>query len=333
MNTPLKPVPRSRHPIVTKKYQIVTPPIVELCTIALDLIANATRGAVFWAHPGTGKSTGITMVEREIKEERPGTAVVVAEAWHYERPHQASFFEDLLVAGDHTFARNGRDAAKKKARVINFLLSLGLAAEDKQVVLIIDEAQNMSDQNLLWLAGIHNTLARSGVALMTLLVGQEELRNKRLHLVRARKRNLVTRFMVHITQFHGIRSKDELKEVLKTYDTEEYPADSGWSYSRFFADESFRKGWRIANWSSQIWEGFQAANEMVPENAPTELQMEYVVRTIERILQGVEGVDIRQKTAVRALIESSVALSGYLNELQLIAEVTSAGDKPRHKAA
>ncbi len=290
--------------------------------------------AAFWGPPRTGKSTGIELLRIELESLYPGLAVIVVDSWSYENAREASFLEDILTACDHTFAANGKDADKKRRRLIEHLIKVGLESELKQVVLIIDDAQELKDVHLKWLSGIHNSLSRRGVRLMTLLVGQEELQKKRLHLLRCKKDNLVGRFMVHVAQFHGLRDAKELQKILEHYDTAEWPEGSGWTYTRYYADAAFQKGWRLAKWSKRLWESFELAKQNVPpENQPSELQMEYLVRTIERVLLGLNGTNITNEVASEKLIASAIAGSGYLARLQIITELVADKIHPNSKTA
>ena len=124
--------------------------------------------------------------------------------------------------------------------------------------------------------------------------------------------------MVHMFQFHGIQNAEEMAESLSAYDIDEYPEESGWSYTRYFVPRLFAEGWRIKNLADLLWSCFHAAWKLAPpRKAPKEVQMQYFCRTVEYILLNLHAIDIRDDDALRKLATTAIAASGYLDVLLL----------------
>lgn len=305
------------HPINSKRYVIVTPQIEALCAEAVNLVQNRTPGGLFWAAPRTGKSSGVDMVELEFQTVFPGMPVMTLPAWDYTTPKEGAFMVDLLKAAGHALTKKGT-TEEKRDRLVELMAGLAIDAGNGRIVLIIDEAQQLHEKHYKWLMGIHNLLAKRAVHLITLLVGQHQLIHQRSAFLRGEKENIVGRFMVHVFQFHGIQNADEMTESLTAYDIDEYPENSGWSYTRYFVPKLFAEGWRIKNLANLLWSCFFEARKLAPpKKAPKEIQMQYFCRTVEYILINLHQIDICSDEALRKLATTAIAASGYLDVLLL----------------
>jgi hypothetical protein len=310
-------IPPDSHPIISKRYVIVTPQIEALCAEAVNLVHNRTPGGLFWAAPRTGKSSGIDMVEVEFQTVFPGMPVMTLPAWDYTVPKEGAFMQDLLKAVGHALVKKG-SPEEKRDRLVELMAQLAVDAGNGRIVLIIDEAQQLHEKHYKWLMGIHNLLAKRAVHLITLLVGQHELVHQRSAFLRAAKENIVGRFMVQMFQFHGIQNAEEMAESLSAYDIEEYPENSGWSYTRYFVPELFAEGWRAKNLADLLWGCFFEARKLAPpKKAPKEIQMQYFCRTVEYVLVNLHKIGVQDDEALRKLATTAIAASGYLDVLLL----------------
>lgn len=310
----------SEHPIRSKRYVITTPQVEALCSEAVNLVENRSPGAVIWAPPRTGKSRALEILQLEFAEVFPGMPVMFLPAWDYTTPREGPFMEDLLKAAGHVIVKKGRSEDKRE-RLVELMADLAVETGEGRIVLIVDEAQHLHEKHYKWLMGIHNLLAMYGVHMITLLVGQHQLVHQRTAFLRAQKENIVGRFMVRMFQFHGIQDQEELAESLNAYDVEEYPVDSGWSYTRYFAPDLFASGWRLKMVAPLLWGAFYEARRLAPANkAPKEIQMQYFCRTVEYLLQKLERIDVKDDAAMNKLMKNAIAASRYLDVLMIEGE-------------
>lgn len=94
--------------------------------------------------------------------------------------------------------------------------------------------------------------------------------------------------MTHEHHFYGIRTLEEMRLILKCYDSPEissYPADSGWSFSRFFFPEGYRKGERLEKDAKTIFSLFGELRKEHGVSADFEIPMEYFAFSIENALK------------------------------------------------
>ncbi|MEK3915683.1 hypothetical protein [Paenibacillus sp. FSL H7-0331] len=67
---------------------------------------------------------------------------------------------------------------------------------------------------------------------------------------------IVEHFMTMEHKFFGIRSEEDIQTLLTCYvdpDKSEYPAGSGWSFTRYYFPEAYATGSRLADFSSTVY--------------------------------------------------------------------------------
>lgn len=84
---------------------------------------------------------------------------------------------------------------------------------------MIDEAQNLTEYHYNWLIGLYNELYFRDIQLITLFVGQEQLKLQKQSFLEMGMAQIVGRFMVDSQPFWGVRSLSEIKEILNAFDS------------------------------------------------------------------------------------------------------------------
>lgn len=304
-----------QHPLESTRYILPTPQVEEMCAQVAHWVRLRNPGAIIHAPPRHGKSRGLEILRRDLNESFPGMPVLLLPAWNYTQPKEKSFFSDLLTASGHVLNKSG-SADDMRDRLVHFLAEQGTYNGHGRVLLIVDEAQNLHPRHYNWLIGVHNMLSLREVNFIVLLVGQQELLAQRAAFVKADKKQIVGRFMIHAQAFHGVRSSEDLHAILKVYDDcTEYPPGSGWSFTRYYAASEFDRGWRLAMLSEEFWAAFHEARSATPKGRAGDIPMQYVCRTIEHFLLHFDGLQLNDQMSVRSLISAAVANSGYLETL------------------
>jgi len=107
---------------------------------------------------------------------------------------------------------------------------------------------------------IHNQLAIQDIRLITILIGQPELMERKQAIRNGKLRHLLARFMTLTHQFEGIVGRSDFRTLLRSLDTlSEYPEASGQSYTCHFVPVAFQSGWRLENQCDLIWDSFESA--------------------------------------------------------------------------
>lgn len=314
MTALLEPRPKIKtgsHPVETTNYIHVTPAVEAMCEQALRWIRNRMTGGMFMGKPRMGKTKGILHVSAIIAQNYPGIPVERFVCPRYKQAFARPFYHDLLRAIHHQVITSGDNGAKLE-RICRLLVSRARTAGDDRVILWIDEAQRLLDLHYDWLSDIHNALQEQGIHFIVFLVGQPELIHKRATFLLEEKDQIVGRFMSHTALFAGITSGDELAECLKCYDEHsEFPAGSGWSFTRWYYPKAFAHGWRLQQISQELWTEFVETGKRRQMRGPYELPMSYFCRTVEYILKAGEKLDVAKLALPDELIVEAIRESGY----------------------
>ena len=152
------------------------------------------------------------------------------------------------------------------------------------MVLFIDEAQNLREIEYEWLRDVHDELENNGIRLFTFLFGQHQLLAQKSAFQAQDKEQIVARFMIEEIAFRGIASEAECAAVMGAYDKGEFPAASGWNYTRFFIPLAYATGLRIAESAPRLWRAFEDAHVKAQLDGSPEIPMKYFTAAIEAAL-------------------------------------------------
>lgn len=262
-----------------------------------------------------GKTSGIRFFAAQLKQEFPGLAdPAVFICPPYER-FSGEFFTDLLEAL-HADATKGRKA-DKRGRIVDLIRSQAAKSQLPVFVIFVDEAQNLLERHYKWLIWFSNILSRKGVDLVIALVGQDELFSIRQSFLQGRQKGIIGRFMTVTAEFHGIKSESQMRSCLECYDTEsEYPAGSGWSFTKYYFPAAFSSGWRLSSLTNDLWATFRAASKTATNKDDREVPMMHFCRTVEQLILSKSTISEIAPSISREDIEAAVAESGYPAEFQ-----------------
>lgn len=324
---PVRPVVREgEHPIESTRYLLETPAISALFLQVSQWINNRIPGAMFFGWPRRGKTKALLLLIAEIARRFPGMPVIFLEQFGRVLPNENAFMELLLKEAGHAVVERG-DVEKKLERLVEFLALRADESGQHRVMLIFDEAQILQERHYVWLISVHNQLDRRGINLIVLLVGQHQLLQIRTRYISAEQHQIVGRFMVHIREFHGVRSADDLRACLHAYDAEsEYPVGSGWSFTRFYLTEWFAEGGRLSALADDFWSVISEVRKRGKLQTDTDMPMQDCARTVEHFLRIAGRLDEKTQRRrydlgltndVRAAFHEALAASGYLSALKL----------------
>ena len=286
-----RPADFEQHPVIEQKYIVPTPSIDEMYLRVKKLIRLRTPGGIIFAHPRFGKTYGIRYVIQVLSEDYP-TAVVLSFGCQKKKTHsEDAFFSVLLEAAAHSGALTG-NVTKKRAKLNNRIMELVDRSEYNWFFMFADEAQRLDVIEYEWLRDLHDELERRGVRMITLLVGQPQLLNQKSAFRMSRQTQIVSRFMIDEMQFRGIMSADDIATCLAGYDTACFPADSDWSYTRFFFPAAYSTGFRLVNQAAVLWSIFLEAHVAARFEYALEIPMQYFARSVEiALLENAERDD------------------------------------------
>lgn len=305
-------VPAGSHPVETTRYIIPTPSISRFYDAILQWIETRAPGGMIYGKPRFGKTRAIQYLTGLLAE-RYGAKlpVITLPCRDYRIPSETTFFEDLLRAAGHAMYRAGKAAAKRD-RLIEFLSEKVEMSLQNRLVLFLDEAQKLHEQQYKWLIDLYNDLDARQITPVFLLVGQDELAHQYSAFQQTRKTQIIGRFMVHQLQFRGLREEKEIKACLKAYDRgSEHPRGSGWSFTRYYYPAAFSSGFRLETYAHQLWEAFRLLRDECGVPGPPEIPMQYFCRSVEYVLTKLGTLEDTPADITGAVWKKAVKASGY----------------------
>lgn len=300
------------HPIASHRYQIFTPAIYLFSETVREWIESGAPGGMVYGKPRHGKTTGIKCVSTLLVEAL-GVALPILTICcrDHQHPSENAFFEDVLKDVGHALYNSGKTSAKRH-RLTEYLTEIVEKSGQDRLVLFFDEAQKLHEQHYKWLIDLHNELERRGVALIVLLVGQEELLHQFSAFQMTKKNQIIGRFMVRQLRFSGIMNVTDMRKCLVNYDTgSEYPPQSRYSFTRFYFPAAFESNLRLEGYAPMLWQAFREVREECQLPLTREIPMQYFCRTIDYVLTRFGTLEELSADLSLAQWKESIARSGY----------------------
>jgi len=288
---PHESINRELHPILTRKYTLVTPMMRALVSEIVQWIKTGTTGGIVSGSSRVGKTKTRRFVAQTLPDFFPRLPTYSLIARLYKLPSERVFFGDMLKAFKHAMHAEGT-AAQRRDRLVEGVVNIAQTSGQDRVVLLIDQAHNLLETHYEWLVDFYEELNERGIELSVFLFGQKELITTYEELRRAGKNQIIARFMADRMEYFGIRSVNELKACLVCYDERSrFPEDSDWTYTRYFVPEAFAHGWRLASHADTFWKVFEEVNRRRLVPGRMEVTLQHFARTVERFLVDVELSD------------------------------------------
>lgn len=267
------------HPVVTKDYLVITPVVRKVYALIRDRVYMRTTGTFMYAAPRAGKTTCAKATQQLLQAEFPRIHVMCFSAEPSRQ--KPALLMDILAADKLSVPRIPRYKDLQRQLLIHIQSSLAVR-DGNQFVLIADEMQNLSEENLVDLATIHNRLLTIGIRMTTIGFSQPEIMDRHTALLATNQSFLIARFLSEPIPFSGCTSIEDLRKILEAYDlTLRYPEDCDYTYTRFFLPLAYDNGFRLASNADAIWHKLRAAAKGLPGDS---IPMEHLARTVEFLL-------------------------------------------------
>lgn len=311
-----------RHCIVTKQYAVYTPPIHEMIVHIGDWIDQQRPGGYIYGASRLGKTRGIQWYLADVLQER-FKGVLPLVVWN-RRPdsqvNETDFWHQLLVASHFQFVNPAKPIKKTQAIYLckERFITIAKNAQRNYVVLLIDEAQDVTFKEWKWLVGLQNQLDYEGYLLSVFSVGTHQLGYQHEYLAATGNAHMAARFMAAHARFHGLRSMDELEYVLNGYDIDsEWPQGSKVSFLQYFSPVDFSAGRRLAKSAPQFW---KALVDLTPQSIrQLEFPMQHIASAVESTLfQLTRGGEWDEATCYDTWLEN-LARANFSDHMRIIA--------------
>ncbi|WP_391205447.1 AAA family ATPase [Psychrobacillus sp. L4] len=311
-----------KHPIETGKYLIATNEIDRLCYIVSNWIGNKFPGAIIHGRPRLGKTRAISYLIKVLPDEiQQNIPMFHIRCRTYTSPRENSFFEDILAGVGHAAAELGRPS-EKRVRLKHFFIEVAEKSKQNKLVLFIDDAQKLSAIQYDWLMDVYNELDEYGIVLTTILVGHDDLIDRRKKFIKNKDFQIVGRFMSDSYQFRGLNNIQDFEILLDQYDDgTEFPMRSSVSFTEFYYRDYFKKGFRLVNYANDFYDVFMQIQLEKGLPSEREIPMQYVTLTIEYIMKKFGYLGDNLSTLTKNQIKQAIINSGYIQSELILLDI------------
>jgi|GEM_PF-222574 len=292
-------VPPHKHPVETGRYLLATNSIIQLSTVLQECLTSQVPGVLVYGDPRLGKTQGLRFVTDWLSRQ-PGQPfpVFTIDCPYMKTANEGRLYGAMLEGAGHLLSLNGKPEMKRR-RLLTLWQDAARQLGSPRILLLMDEAQNLKEQDYTWLIGISNALDHDGISLTTVLVGQPELAHRREAFQEMGQNQIIERFMNNQIRFEGIKGKRDLATCFQGYDElSEYPEGSRWSFSRYYFPDSFAYGYRLSNGVDDYLEAYGQVHESSFHTGRSEISMYHFTRSVNYCLThfGADGDGVSQLT-------------------------------------
>jgi hypothetical protein len=312
------------HPLVRGQYALNTPPIDDFIETICEWIDSRVTGGYIYGVSRLGKSRAVKFwVEARLAERYHGLLPFFRLIHkHHDRYSEVDLLTELLDASRHEYPTS-KSRKILLDRLVGLYATRARNAGGNHIVLMIDEAQDMRDPGYQTICNLQNQLEDCGFQLTVISVGSHELTYQHELFIQTGDIHLIARFMVRDAPFRGIRDANELGSVLDGYDSaSEWPENSDISYTKHFFPRAFEGGFRIATYSTELWNTFL---EMGPnrEGYHLEVPMEHIAKTVEGIFRDFSDTHMLENVLSHKDITMEVEKTAYRRHMKAVSYIPS----------
>lgn len=296
-------VPRD-HPVVTRDYSLYTLAIHDMVERIATWLDDQVDGATIFGPSRFGKSNAVDHWLQRLLAERYGGYVPLVIWSHTDSggaPAVGRFYAHLLEASGHRLAQARRTPLERQTMLIERWIELAAQGGGRFLVLVIDEAQGMTQREWMWLVELHSVLEKQRIRLCVFSIASLQFFDEPYGMALAGGAHVAARFMLAAAPFHGVRSVDELTYVMRGYDEgSEWPPGSGCSFTAALAPRPWAGGFRLAQQADALMLAMQ--DTLPPRYAgPIDFPMKTVAQACRHVLLRIAGgADIDVATSAEA---------------------------------
>lgn len=308
------------HPILLQQaFTIKAPPLQEFILEFGRLVKNGELSMVCYGAPRAGKTTARRFLQSGLNKVRQ--AVVV------------SAFIELDVGRTDSKNRLWRDLMRGTDRALSMTSSNPYDAlfnkicvdadryDVNRVLIILDEAQNLSLEKLGGLKKLVDELIAHGLSPFVLLMAQPQILARPERLRFFQYQDLVDRFFTRMHRFRGVLP-EEIPAVLRFYDETQWPSESGISFTANFMPQLWEKGWRMEK-QAPLFQSVIVDLSRRLSLSNNEIGMKYLVTSVRILLNYLSDGSSAPKD-IEELILKSVKDSGLIQANEVVGDSVAA---------
>ena len=309
------------HPLVTKDYSLYTPSIGRMEEVISEWIDNQVDGGTIFGPSRFGKSSAVNNWLQSLLSERFGGFVPLVIWRHIDSGgglSAARFYSQILEASRHHLARAVRSPLDRQHMLLERFTTLAMQSGGRFVVLVIDEAQGMTQREWLWLVQIHSQLDQRRVRLCVISIASLQFFDEPVGLALSGGAHVASRFMLVSSQFSGVKNSSELNFVIRSYDEGAFwPENSKISFTQGVAPKAWDEGFRMSQISAHLW---NALVDNLPRNyrGKIEFPMSTISTACRNILLKTGGAENWKATTNSESISKTIKNSSHESLMRIV---------------
>jgi len=263
-----------------------TPEIDRLCATVARWVRLDLPGGTVYGQQRNGKTRAISFLEDGI-DTVLGYSIAVL---HWIVPEQIESKQTEREWQQEITQQSGcphigsRDLAVIRRRCHTHMVDLTMSKGSKRLVIVVDEAQNLTRAQYGYLIHCYNALEKLGIYPFFLLIGQPELRNAPGSWREASAMQVLGRFFAREHIYRGI-SCAEIAAVLTAFDAS--PEDEQEPPLARSFPAAYAGGFELANLAPQFVEAMEMVMKAHNISGGLRLPMQYLRSSLLELLHGV----------------------------------------------
>ena len=273
---------------------------------------RAEYAATIYGPSRFGKSSAVDNWLQGLLLERHGGFVPMVIWSHIDSGGPTSvgrFYANLLDASKHELAKAAKSPLDRQHMLVERWISMAHQGGGKFMVLVIDEAQSMTQREWIWMVELHSTLEKHRIRLCVFSIASLQFYDEPLGMALSGGAHVAARFMLESRQFHGIRTVDDLKFVLSAYDdATEWPPASGVSFTAGLAPKAWEMGFRMGDQAEPLMDAMKTSlgdRYMGPIDFPMKTVAQVSRNVLLRIAGGANWSEVTKKEAWLEVVSQS----------------------------
>lgn len=275
---------RKRHPVSLRQAVFPTKASEELFAQCQASVSVLRKGMVVVAEPLSGLTTAIRLIAQGWQVACPDIPMVVIRAPAMGKIDATPFLRAFSGRSQRgIYARSKWNEEILRLGISRSLTTEALSRQSDRLLLIVDQAHNMSSAALSQLGVLQDELGSDQIHLVVILAGHPSFMQMREELHADARLEPMRRYFEIEMRFSGVRSAQDLSYFLESFDNTEYPIGSEWPMSRFYYRDAYDRGWRLWQEASNAWASFERMAMVSADRL--EIEMHYVLPAICTLLE------------------------------------------------
>lgn len=304
-----------------------TPEIERLNHFIIESLRMQSRGCAVMGQQCNGKSFATRYLMSLLPDSLGHTVAVVR--WSIRAPGERSsrtertFLQERMIQSGCTAVAH-RDLAVLWRRLVAHLTELAIAAGSRWIVIMVDEAQNLSFEEYNRLIHCFNCLEDLKVKPFFMLAGQPELANATASWKETNGMQVIGRFFTRSYWFRGI-SLEDVGLVLDAFDE---PGRAGGRLGAELMPQVAGTDWTMAAWAPQYQEALQTLMLKHQIAGGLRLPMQMLRSSLLLVLDRAIASKLDPRTISTATVLQALQDTGFTSTLAYYVDPTfSAGEE------